>query len=284
MKNKAIDKMMFVLYIMIMNYFNGIEWVGYNHMLGCRAKVKKYFRDYFVLDYNHHGELNLELDDDPVIKLSSPVAWFTFPGPFFSFAPVKNTSWDHRHIGFRGDRVKRWIESGLVNFNTRSPVVPVIDSERFSRQMDEVIKYISSPIYGQERAVQMFEGLLLQLHEQCIVQPAISPTDNKVSILIDEISLTPEAVWDFKRKARLLGISYSHFRLIFRNLSGLPPHQYINRQRMEKAARLLRENQLEIKEIANLVGYDDIFHFSKLFKKHFQIPPGYFRSQSILKK
>jgi len=48
---------------------------------------------------------------------------------------------------------------------------------------------------------------------------------------------------------------------------------------MEKAARLLRSSQLEIKQIASLLGYDDIFHFSKLFKNHYQVPPGKFRGR-----
>ncbi len=271
------------LYIMIMNYFDGIEWVGYNHVPECRGAVNKYFHDYFVIDYNHDGELNLKLDDGPVIRLKSPVAWFTFPGPFFYFMPDEGKIWDHRHISFRGPRVEAWMKSGLVDFKTRTPVIQVNDPERFAKRMDAIMEYLSAPAYGPERAVQMFEGLLLQLHEQRSVQPAVSPAENKVSEFIALIDKEPELDWDFKSKARQFGMSYSHFRLIFRNLTGLPPHQYMNRQRMSKAARLLRENRLEIKEIANLVGYEDIFHFAKLFKKHFRTPPGRFRARSTLK-
>jgi len=274
--------MIVVLYIMIMNYFDGIEWVGFNHASECRARIHKYFQDYFVLDYNHRGELGLQLDDDPVIPLKAPVVWFTFPGPFFHFEPAPNKSWDHRHIGFRGPRVKEWIRSGLVDFKTRHPVIPVTNPERFAVQMDEVIDYISSPVYGSARAVQMFEGLLLQLHEQHTLQPPLSPAEIRVSEFITHIHQKPEIYWTFKKEAKELGMSYSHFRLIFHRLTGLPPYQYINHRRMEKAARLLRENQLEIKEIANAVGYEDIFHFAKLFKKHFRTPPGRFRDRSTL--
>lgn len=274
--------MIFVLYIAIMNYFDGIEWVGFNHVPECRGRLHKYFQDYYVLDYNHRGELRLQLDDDPVIPLKAPVAWFTFPGPLFRFEAAPHAAWDHRHISFRGPRVKAWIRSGLVDFKTRCPVIPVANPERFAMQMNEVIDYFASPVYGLARAVQMFEGLLLQLHEQRTLKPPLSAAETRVSELITRIHLKPETAWSFKQEAEQFGISYSHFRLIFHRLTGLPPHQYVNHRRMEKAARLLRENQLAIKEIASATGYDDIFHFAKLFKKRFRTPPGRFRARSIL--
>jgi AraC-like DNA-binding protein len=269
---------------MIMDYFDNIEWPSFNHIPECRATVRKYFDGYYTLDYNHRGTLDLQLDDGPIIKLNAPVAWFTFPGPFFHFGPADDAFWDHRYISFRGERIDSWLKAGLLDFDIHHPVIPIADPKRFIRQMDEIIKYLGSPVYGQARAVQMFEGLLLQLHEQRIVTPAVSPNEKKVSNLLEQINLTPETGWDFKQKAKQLGISYSHFRLTFRKLSGLPPYQYVNQQRMEKAAGLLRENQLGIKEIANLVGYEDIFHFTKLFKQHYRIPPGRFRDQACLKE
>ncbi len=272
--------MMIILYNMIMNYFDNIEWNGFNHIANCNGQVDKYFTDYFVIDYNHSGELDLQLDEGPIIKLKSPVVWFTFPGPYFRFKPRPGTTWDHRHIGFRGGRVQQWLKSGLLKFTPQCPIMPIINPERFAKSMDEVINYLSAPTYGHARAVQLFEGLLLQLHEQQGTQSAISVADTKIAALIAKIDITPERNWNLKQQAKQLGMSYSHFRLIFRNLSGIPPHQYILRRRLEKGAILLRKNQLTIKEIAQTVGYDDIFHFSKLFKQHFQIPPARFRDQA----
>ncbi len=266
-----------------MNYFDGIEWVGFNHVQECRARIGKHFHDYYVLDYNHGGELTLQLDNDQPMPLKSPVAWFTFPGPFFRFGPAsRDGCWDHRHISFRGERVMAWAKAGLVNFKTRSPVFPVSDPERFAGQMDEIMAYLESPAYGSERAVQMFEGLLLQLHEKRAVRTASSPAEVKILDFITRIDGTPEQHWDCRQVARRLGLSYPHFRLLFRGLTGLPPGQYIRCRRMEKSARLLRQSRMEIKDIANQVGYEDIFHFSKLFKKHFRVSPGRFRARSTM--
>lgn len=42
---------------------------------------------------------------------------------------------------------------------------------------------------------------------------------------------------------------------------------------MERAKVLLTDNSLSIKEIATSVGYQDAYHFSKLFKKYAGISP-----------
>ena len=47
---------------------------------------------------------------------------------------------------------------------------------------------------------------------------------------------------------------------------------------MEKAGKLLEENpMLSIQKVAYEVGYDDAYHFSKLFKKYYGISPAYYK-------
>lgn len=58
----------------------------------------------------------------------------------------------------------------------------------------------------------------------------------------------------------------------FKSEIGDSPIHYLIRVRMEKAKELLSENlELPISEIAESVGYEDAFHFSKLFKKTYGI-------------
>lgn len=66
---------------------------------------------------------------------------------------------------------------------------------------------------------------------------------------------------------------------IFKSEIGESPIHYLIRVRMEKAKELLEGNsELTISEIADRVGYEDAFHFSKLFKKAYGISPSKFRS------
>lgn len=55
------------------------------------------------------------------------------------------------------------------------------------------------------------------------------------------------------------------------------PKKYLNALRMKKAAEMLAENQLSVKEIANICGFEDEKYFSRKFKKHFGCSPKLYR-------
>lgn len=61
---------------------------------------------------------------------------------------------------------------------------------------------------------------------------------------------------------------------IFKAETGDTPISYLINVRLERAREILtRQEELSIQEVAAMVGYDDAYHFSKLFKKKFGISP-----------
>lgn len=61
---------------------------------------------------------------------------------------------------------------------------------------------------------------------------------------------------------------------IFKSEIGESPIHYLIRMRMEKAKELLENNPvLPVSEVADLVGYEDVYYFSKLFKKAYGVSP-----------
>jgi AraC family transcriptional regulator of arabinose operon len=61
--------------------------------------------------------------------------------------------------------------------------------------------------------------------------------------------------------------SPTHFTNLFRKHFGTSPVDYAIRQRMHRAAYLLHDTNLSLTDIARRVGFEDIFYFSRLFKK-----------------
>ena len=88
----------------------------------------------------------------------------------------------------------------------------------------------------------------------------------KVRNLIESGCETGFTLGELAEKA---GYSVPHFSALFRRYFHSSPIDYLIRARMHRAAYLLRDSNRRIGEVAALAGYDDIFHFSKLFKKHF---------------
>jgi AraC-like DNA-binding protein len=62
-------------------------------------------------------------------------------------------------------------------------------------------------------------------------------------------------------------MSTSHFTAQFKKRTGMSPMDYFIRMKVQYACQLLSQSHLLIKEVAAKIGYDDPFHFSKIFKK-----------------
>jgi len=66
--------------------------------------------------------------------------------------------------------------------------------------------------------------------------------------------------------ARRSGMSRTRFHERFQRALGMAPMQYVRHLRVEKAKELLLTTALPVGEVAAAVGYDDPFHFSRVFR------------------
>ena len=89
-----------------------------------------------------------------------------------------------------------------------------------------------------------------------------------------------EKEFDIRILESLCGVGQKHLGNLFRERYGCTPKQYVINLRMMTAANLLSDNNLSISAISTLVGYDDIYYFSRLFKKHFNLSPLQYRKQN----
>ncbi len=62
-------------------------------------------------------------------------------------------------------------------------------------------------------------------------------------------------------------------RKIFTDIFGISPINYIHKIRIEKAKELFKGDFGKISDVATSVGYNNIYHFSKMFKIHTGVSP-----------
>ena len=91
---------------------------------------------------------------------------------------------------------------------------------------------------------------------------------------IDEHKLDPLYVED---AARACGLSVAHFRRLFKEKMGISPLEYKNLLVMRRARELLRDSSLNVTQIAKELHFEDIYSFSKFFKRNEGISPEQFR-------
>jgi AraC family transcriptional regulator len=77
--------------------------------------------------------------------------------------------------------------------------------------------------------------------------------------------------------ARECGLSVSQFSRAFRTTLGESPHQWLIRQRIERAKALLRDNETSLADIALACGFCDQSHFTRSFTEWTGISPGRWR-------
>jgi transcriptional regulator GlxA family with amidase domain len=82
---------------------------------------------------------------------------------------------------------------------------------------------------------------------------------------------------DVATLAAHVSVSASHYFAMFRRATGRPPIGYFIRLRMRRACDLLAGTSLTVKQIADSLGYDDQFYFSRVFKSIHRIPPSEYR-------
>ena len=70
----------------------------------------------------------------------------------------------------------------------------------------------------------------------------------------------------------------SHFRKLFKEVSGMPPVKYVNRVRILRSLELLQTTRKSIAEIAAAVGIHDQNYYARLFKKMIGCSPSYYKS------
>ena len=81
--------------------------------------------------------------------------------------------------------------------------------------------------------------------------------------------------------AERVHLSVPHFCAEFKRHFGTSAIDYLIRQRMHQSSYLLRDRNLRVAEVARRVGYEDLYYFSRLFRKHFGVSPRKFRLQEV---
>lgn len=81
--------------------------------------------------------------------------------------------------------------------------------------------------------------------------------------------------------AAVAGLSRMHFAAQFRAATGLRPHQYILKRRVERSERLLKQTKESLVEIALTVGFQTQAHFTTVFKRFTGDTPHQWRCEHL---
>ncbi|MCK2219376.1 AraC family transcriptional regulator [Actinomadura sp. ATCC 31491] len=109
---------------------------------------------------------------------------------------------------------------------------------------------------------------------------AAALADPAIGRALDALHRDPARRWTVESLGAHAGLSRAGFARRFTALVGQPPLAYLTWWRLMSAARLLRETDAPVAQVAGRVGYGSEFAFSNAFKREFGVAPGRFRRQA----
>lgn len=121
-----------------------------------------------------------------------------------------------------------------------------------------------------------FAGILVAMARRgrgAVDRPRHSRVDRVIDYVREHYArpLTADAL------AQVAGLSVSRLNVLFRQETGQSPLEFVRYTRIECARRLLGDPDLSVKEIAALAGFDDVYHFSKVFRRIDGVSPSRYR-------
>lgn len=135
--------------------------------------------------------------------------------------------------------------------------------------------------HASEMAENALHNVFFLLNDQQ-TQPYAETLDPRIDQVKTLIDTHIHQTLTIKSLAESVNLSPSRFNGLFKAQLGVPPMQYIESRRLQRAAELLLSTSKRIQDIADELGYENQFYFSTRFKKHVGMSPQNYRKQPLL--
>ena len=234
--------------------------------------------------YYFHVEEGRELNEYPLPYITEGKGVFTsthqqetelnegdmfllFPGEWHTYHPDPETGWKSYWIGFKGKNIDERVglrfllrEKPIYHIGFSSVIVQLYESayatataeEAYSQQLlAGIVNHLIGMMYSLERNIELNKN---HAHVDMV---------NRARLRIREAL---ESSLTIQQVAEELGVSYSNFRKLFKEYTGLSPAAYQQDLKLQRAKELLKTTNLSIKEIAYRLNFDSPDYFSAKFK------------------
>jgi AraC-like DNA-binding protein len=200
-------------------------------------------------------------------KLSEGDLFLLFPGEWHSYHPNPKTGWKSYWIGFKGRNMDDRVRAGFLS--PQKPIYHVgfsdsivrlyknaynaaLEEAAYAQQlMAGLVNLLIGMMYSKERNIQLRKN---QTHVDMISRARLRIRESLESSL------------SIQQVAEDMGVSYSSFRKLFKEHTGISPAIYQQDLRLQRAKELLSTTDLSIKEIAYRLHFESPDYFSAKFK------------------
>lgn len=193
-------------------------------------------------------------------------------GSCFLFRPGDHTSATHNP--------QKPLVLTYIHFDISQPAVLIPEPYRrledtfdFEHMLARYVRlFLVRTFAAEEEARLILKQLLIHLLRHDLEEPVERKASNQLTESIHEVANyiqqhpgTAHRVDDLAKRA---GLSSRYFSIKFKELIGMSVQTYMIRTRIDRAQHLLMHTGMNVTEVADALGYRDIFFFSRQFKQY----------------
>lgn len=214
-------------------------------------------------------------------RIKSGDIFLLFPNEWHSYGPMSTSCWKSYWIGFKGRNMDDRVESGFLS--CEKPIYHVGYSSEIISLYNTALKAAQEEAaYSQQLMagiVNHLIGMMYSLERNIILNKDHDRVDmiNRARYRIRE---TLEGDLSIQQLAEELGVSYSNFRKLFKEYTGLSPALYQQDLKLQRAKELLSTTKISIKEIAYRLNFESPDYFSSKFRVKTGQKPSEFRASN----
>ena len=235
----------------------------------------------YQLLYLTEGEGIFESTNQKPTRIKQGDLFLLFPGEWHTYHPLPTKGWKSYWLGFKGKNMDDRVRAGFL-----SPTKPVysvgFSSEIVHLYEEAFAKAKEEAAYAQQTLAGIANhliGLMYSLERNNLLNKDQNRVDmiNRARLRIREAL---ESNLTIQQVAQELGISYSNFRKLFKEYTGVAPSMYQQELRLQRAKEMLSTTNMSSKEIAYRLYFESPAYFSSKFKIKTGIKPSDFRSET----
>lgn len=240
--------------------------------------------EYTEISIMLEGEANYTIEGKKHIIKANTIMIFNPGVVHWEMQPIGTTSHEF-HIGIRNFSLTGYAKDSMPNEH------PILVPQANHHKMIEIAWNLVDEVSKESKEFRvMSKSLAMQLivlivrsleSSQSLSMSDVTPTVTRKQNLVTDALHYIEQHYDeeltIDQIAQELLISPAYLSRIFKEIQEMSIINYLIEVRMNHASTLLKESDLAVKEVAEIVGYQDPLYFSKQFKKHFGKTPSHYK-------